>query len=347
MHAENRIARTLRIVAVALGAAAGLAIAVPSVAQQPIKVGIALSSFSIAQGLSFIAQDGGFFKKEGLDVTLIDARTGAGAIQAALSGNVQLATGSLDSTLNATAQGKLVHVPLRLYSGQPGYLVISKKFADASKVSANAPIAERLKALNGATLASPSQSSTYTVMLKQATDAAGVKATITFVASEGMVAALSTNNVDGVIVSSPYAEMAVAQGNVLWVDGPKGEFPGTQADDFVVPLSVPDPFWKENRDAVERVIRAYIAASDFAKNNPSEAAKAIRGRFPNQDDALFALVWQRNLPAFTNVIPSVAALKRTLNQAAGSNAAKIKALDPEGMLLSDVVAKARAQVGGK
>ena len=283
-------------------------------AQTPAKLSIALSSFSIAQALSFIAHDAGFFKKENLDVTLVDARSGAGAIQAALSGSVELATGALDSTLNASAQGKLVYVPLRLYSGQPGYLVLTKKFASSTKVDPGAPIAVRLKALKGATVASPSQSSTFTTMVKQAAASANVPVTMTYIASDAMVAALSTGNVDGVIVSSPFAERAVLQGaGVVWVDGPKGEFPGTEADDFVVPLSVPAPYYAANRDTVERVIRAYIGASEFVKSNPQAAAKSIRHRFAGLDDALFNQVWEGNLPAWTNVVPSVAALRRSLN----------------------------------
>ena len=308
----------------------------------PLKVSIALSSFSIAQALSFLAVDGGFFQRENLDVTLIDARTGAGAIQAVLSGSVQFATGNVDSALNATAQGKRIYVPLRLYSGQPGYLVISKKFAGASKVDTKAPLMDRLKALKGATLASPSLGSTYTVFLKKAAEVAGANIAITYLASEGMVAALTTGNIDGMIVSSPYAEVAVAQGaGVVWIDGPKGEFPGTRADDFVIPLSVPEPYAVANPAVVERVIRAYIAASNFVKSKPREARATIRNRFPNQDDALFALMWERNVPAFQNVIPDVDALRRAQEQATGTFAQQIKALDPNSMLLTDIVKKAR------
>ncbi len=312
---------------------------------QDTKLTIALSSFSIGQGLSFIAQEGGFFKRERLDVTLLDARSGAGAIQAALSGSVELATGSLDSTLNATAQGKMVYVPLRLYSGLPGYLVVTKKLAAAAKLPANASVMDRLKALKGATIASPSQSSTFTVMVKQAAEVAGVNVTVTYVANDGMVAALATGHVDGIIVSSPFAERAVAQGaGVLWVDGPRGEFPGTEADDFVVPLSVPAPYYAANREVVERVIRAYLAASNFVKTNPAGAAKAIRGRFANLDDALFNLVWDRNYQAFLTPVPTAAAVKRTQNNATGAFAVQVKALNPDSMLLADVVKAAQASL---
>ena len=185
------------------------------------------------------------------------------------------------------------------------------------------------------------------MMLKQAAEAAGVNVIVTYVASEGMVAALSTGNVDGVIVSSPYAERAIAQGfGVLWVDGPKGEFPGTESDDLVVPLSVPAPYYAANREVVERVIRAYIAAAEFVKSNPDAAAKSIRPRFAALDDALFNLVWERNMPAFTKVVPNAAAVKRTQNNATGAFAAQVKALDPESMLLSDVVKKVQASVPG-
>ncbi len=314
----------------------------------PAKLSIALSSFSIAQGLSFLAVDGGFFRRENLEVTLVDARTGAGAIQAALSGSVQFATGNVDSALNASAQGKMIYLPLRLYSGQPGYLVLSNKFAGASKVDPKAPLMDRLKALKGATLASPSLGSTNTIFLKKAAETAGVNITVTYIASEAMVAALKTGNIDGMIVSSPYAEVSVAQGiGVIWVEGPRGEFPGTRADDFVIPLSVPEPTLTANPNVVERVIRAYLAAADFVKSKPNEARAAIRNRFASQDDALFALVWERNLPAFLNVIPNVDALRRSQEQATGSFAQQIKALDPAPMLLSDVVKKAQSGTPGR
>lgn len=312
-------------------------------APAPVKLNIALSSMSIGQGLSMIAVDGGFFKRENLDVTLVDARTGAGAIQAALSGSVELATGNVDSALNATAQGKLIHTPLRVYSGQPGYLVLSKKFADASRVDPKAPIMDRLKALKGATIASPSQGSSFTIFVRRAAETGGVAVTMTYIASEAQVAALTTGNIDGMIVSSPYAEVAVAKGvGVIWLDGPKAEFPGTKLDDFVIPLSVPQTYLAANPGVVARVIRAYIAASEFVKARPNEARAVIRNRFPNQDDALFSLVWERNVAAFQNVIPTAEAMRRVQDQATGTFAEKIKALDPNGMLMADFVKKAQA-----
>ena len=137
----------------------------------------------------------------------------------------------------------------------------------------------------------------------------------------------------------------VAQGiGVVWVDGPKGEFPGTEADDFVVPLSVPAPYFAGNRDVVERVIRAYIGASELVKSNPQAAARAIRHRFASLDDGLFKLVWDGNVAAWKNIVPSTAALRRTQNQAAGNFATQIKALDPDSMLLADTVKKVQASM---
>lgn len=56
---------------------------------------------------------------------------------------------------------------------------------------------------------------------------------------------------------------------------------------------------------------------------------------------MFALMWERNVPAFQNVIPDVDALRRAQEQATGTFAQQIKALDPNSMLLTDIVKKAR------
>lgn len=301
---------------------------------------------SVGQALNFATLDGGFFDKQNLKVQLLNSKTGSAAVQAVISGDADFASANLETALNSTAQGRKLFVPLRLLSGQPGSLVVSKAFVERSGVSPDAPVDQRLKALSGATLASQSPDTSYTALLKNSLGGLGLQPDLTFIASETMPAVLANGQIDGFVASSPFTDQSVSRGDgIVWINGPKGEWPGTTADDFIVPLVVSEQKVQDDPELVTRVIAAYLAASNFVKTQPDAARDLVAKRFPDQDAALFNTIWQSNQDEFVKPIPTAADIARSQSTITGDFAQKVQAIDPSTMLLPDLVNKAESMAG--
>lgn len=302
---------------------------------------IALSSMSIGQALNFVTLDGGFFENYNLDVELLNSGSGSAATQAVISGDADFASSNVDTVLNAVAQDQELYTPLRLLSGQPGSLVVTKEFADQAGVAQDAPIDERLAALDGATVASPSPNSTYTVLVQRAVDSAGASVEFTYLDSQTMPAVLSQGQVDAFIASSPYTDQVVVEGQgVLWVNGHEGEWPGTSKLDFIVPLATPGETVENNPDRVVCTMAAYLEASQFIQEQPEEARQVIKDRFPDLGEDLFASIWETNRGSYSNPIPEPEAIARVQEGASGEFAEEIKQIDPESVLLPELVDRA-------
>jgi NitT/TauT family transport system substrate-binding protein len=101
---------------VALFACAASALAVPAAAQNaPTELSVAIVSPTAVELDLFIADKEGFFRDEGLHVTLITGGSPASVINLVASGNVGIAAGSTDSVMGAIAHG----LPLKFIA--PGF----------------------------------------------------------------------------------------------------------------------------------------------------------------------------------------------------------------------------------
>jgi len=75
-------------------------------AQAPTKVTVTTGSFSEREAVMFVAQDQGFFRRHGLDLTFVHVRSGPIGMAALAAGESQLHEGSVTgATLGAAAEG--------------------------------------------------------------------------------------------------------------------------------------------------------------------------------------------------------------------------------------------------
>jgi ABC-type nitrate/sulfonate/bicarbonate transport system substrate-binding protein len=324
------------------GSAAG------SSSSAPIKISIALPATSIAQSLIFIAQDAGLFKKYGISANLIVADGGSAAQQLVIAGSAQFANGAVEPALVATTQGHPMLTPIAGYAGFNSSLVISKALADKaaqSGITVTSPVTDRFKILDGTTVASSDPTAPSAVALRDGLSQAGVTAKITYVGTTGMLTVFLRHDVDAAMEASPNTEAAVAQGGgVVWVNGPKDEFPGFGSNYFTAPLAVSASYYQSNPNAVIRTAAALIAASDMVKNDQPAAEAIVRKHFANLSDAIFDQMWQANEVAFTNPLPTTADIANIIKNYSGADAAQVKQLNPASILGADIQSKAEALV---
>ena len=219
-----------------------IAIFLPGVvAAAPLRV--AYSAISGAMASLWVAQEGGYFKREGLDTELLYIGGGSLLIQSMLSGDVPFAYGPSVPVINATLRG----ADLALIGNTGNSLVFSIMSRPEIKQPAN------LKGKKiGVTRLGGSTDWALDAALKQW---ALERRELVVIQTGGMpegLAALSSGSLDAVVLSPPSNFRAVKAGMNELVDvGQLGiVFPNT-------PLSTTRSFIKSQRDTALRFLRGF------------------------------------------------------------------------------------------
>src|SRR5882757_1946586 len=119
---------------------------------QDIDIVMALPAATLTFSAPFIAEDAGFFKKEGLKVSFRNI-VGVGSVNAVIAGSADFTMGTGPVFLRAAAQGQRMLAFLNLVDKPLVELVLRKDVADAAGIAGTMPLAERAKAMKGRTIA--------------------------------------------------------------------------------------------------------------------------------------------------------------------------------------------------
>jgi ABC-type nitrate/sulfonate/bicarbonate transport system substrate-binding protein len=206
-----------------LAAAIVLAMAGTAAAAEPTRITIGMSSVSISGATARIAERMGMFAKHGLDATVTAMDNNNVATTALLAGSVDFVTSAPSDVIVAQARGQNLVALTSSYRGFAAVLVLSNAAIEKTHVSPTAPVSDRLKALDGLIIATPSATSTFTVAPKSAAASVGAKFRLTYMSQPAMVAALKSGAIDGIVCSAPFYVQPVLDGSgTIWINGPKG-----------------------------------------------------------------------------------------------------------------------------
>ncbi len=244
-------------------ALAALAFAGHANANEKFKVGY-LRVMDDAQAI--VAQEAGYYKKHGLDVELVEFKSGTDLIKAIVGG--QLDSGVLGFT-NAIAWASK-GADLKVVGGaQQGYhAIIARDEAGISKVSD----------LKGKTLASQAEGSTADTVLKGVVlKQAGLKpddVNIMGVSPQVAVQSLVGKRVDAAFLFEPQASIAklIAPVKQVYEIGEVWPFP------CMVVITSGDTL-KKRKDAVWKSLDAQREAIELLQKKPADASKLIAGYF--------------------------------------------------------------------
>lgn len=281
------------LLSLALAAATAISMAGGAQAQEKKKITIATSSASVPAGAARIAKELGLFEKYGIEASVTPMDTGITATSGLLAGSLDFVTTGPSDVVLAQGNGQDVVAITNGYKGFAANIVISKAVQEKSGVSPNAPIKERLKVLNGLTIASTSSGSTFTVGLKTAAESVGSKVNVVYMAQPAMVAAFQRGAIDGFTVASPYFTPPLLAGTgVMWVSGPRGDFPPDNAPANSVVVIAKRDFLAANPELTKRVVAAF---EDFWKavgERPNDVKAAMKRLWPDMDDKTLDLVFE-------------------------------------------------------
>ncbi|HEY0846510.1 MAG TPA: ABC transporter substrate-binding protein [Noviherbaspirillum sp.] len=252
--------KSLKILVAALAA---LVIAGPAAAQEKFKVGY-LRVMDDAQAI--VAHEAGYYKKQGLDVELVEFKSGTDLIKAIVGG--QLDTGVLGFT-NAVAWASK-GADLKVVGGaQHGYHAIVVREEAGIKTVAD---------LKGKTLASQAEGSTADTVLKGVVlKQAGLKpddVNVMGVSPQVAVQSLVGKRVDAAFLFEPQASIAqlIAPVKQIYEIGEVWPFP------CMVVITSGETL-KKRKDAVWKSLDAQKEAIDLLQKKPADASKLIAGYF--------------------------------------------------------------------
>jgi NitT/TauT family transport system substrate-binding protein len=251
-----------------------------------------------------IAEQLGYFKDEGLDVTINDFGGGAKSLQALVGGSVDAVTGAYEHTIDMQSKGQDVRALIELGRFPAIVLLMKADKAAALKSAAD------LKGLKIGVTA-PGSSTQFFVSYLIA-KAGGKPADTSFIgvgAGPTAVAAMQKGEIDGLSHLDPVISKLEADGGVTIFADTRSEKGTTAIFGGPLPAAVlyaKKDFIHANPETTQRLVNAFVKAlSWLAKASPEDVAKTVPEAYWLGDKSLYLRAVKANLEAYsrTGIIP--------------------------------------------
>ena len=321
---RNRAAAAILGLATALGPTTGKS--------QEMEVIFAIPALTLTFTAHFVAEDAGFFKKEGLKVTTRNL-VGVASPNAVLAGSADFTMGTGPVFLRAAAQGQRFLAIANLVERPMVEMVLRKDVADRLGITESMPVAERAKRLKGLTIAIQGVGSIVHAWERYVVARAGLDVekdvTIAPMNPPAMLPALDAKQVDGYTTSMPFTTIAVLQGKAIMLASAVTDAPELVPFAYGLIYTRPETC-QQKREMCARMARAYAAASKMIQDKPNEVFEILKKRFPQMDPALLGEAWKRTQTAHAKDI------RVTIPQLENSQKVSLEAklLDPKDALKS-------------
>lgn len=253
---------------------------------------IPVSSFSFASVVVRAAKELGLFEQNGLNARIVAMDSANVATSALIAGSAEVVVSGPGELIAAQARGQPVVLVVDVYRGFGASLVLAKAAAARSGVEASAPVAQRLKALDGLVIASPSATSSFTVAFKGAAEAVGAKLRFVYMAQPAMAAALENGAIQGMVASAPFWGFPVSRGGgVLWLSGPRGELPAQFMPVSTTSIQAMQPFAAANPRLMQQLIATVRGFGTIVAERPAVAKAAVAKLYPDVDAATMEVLF--------------------------------------------------------
>ena len=269
--------RMTSAIIIAAGLAASAA-SLPARAEDE-KTSVALPALTITFTPTYVAQDTGIWKKEGLDVTIHDI-VGLGSTNAMLAGSVDFAVQSGPTLIRGNARGqKMMGVSL-MAAGVAFELTLRKEAAGGMTMAT--PVVERAKSLKGKKIAVDSPNSVVEGFLRYIAAKGGLGGRdiiLSFMQPPEMLAGLRSGAIDGGVHTFPWTKTSQRQGDILFASGI------TDVPDLLPTVGTstttrPD-FCDKKPSVCEKLVHGYVLAHAFIHDHPKESLDVLKKRMPN------------------------------------------------------------------
>ena len=285
---SQRVALALAVIAMAL-------LPVTGKADEPIDVIIALPAPTLTFAAPFLAEDAGFYKKEGLNVSH-RMLVGVAAVNAVISGSADFTDSTGPVFLRAAAQGQRLLAIANLVDRPLVEMVLRKDVYEALKINDGMSLAERARLLKGRTIAIQGVGSIIHAWERLVAVRGGLDpetdVQIAPMDPPAMLGALQTKAVDGFATSLPFTTEAVVNGAAdMFASAAQGIAPDLIPFPYGLIMTKPETC-QTNREKCVRVVRALAAADRMIHDEPDKALQILSNRFKQIDPAVLAAAWK-------------------------------------------------------
>jgi ABC-type nitrate/sulfonate/bicarbonate transport system substrate-binding protein len=270
--------------------------AVPGLAQQKmIETSLTLPTTSLTLTAAYVAEDAGFWEKEGLKVST-RVITGVGAMNAVIAGSVDFTMSTGSTFARAAVRGQRLLAIANVVDRPQVEFVLRKDVADAAGIRPDTPIAERAKALRGKTIAIDGVQSVIHAFTMLVARKGGVDPEkdmrVSPMSPSSMLAALKSKQVDGYATSLPWSTQGIQSGDaVMLASGPMADLPEFIPYAYMVVMTRPE-VCKNSRETCERMGRSMKSAAAFIRERPDETLEILKKRFPQMEPGLLAAAFK-------------------------------------------------------
>jgi ABC-type nitrate/sulfonate/bicarbonate transport system substrate-binding protein len=300
---------------------------------RPVTIGLASTSFATAAPR--IAKEIGLFEKRGLDAKFVVMDNANAATSALIAKSVDFALSGPGELVVAQGRGQKVVLIANAYAGLSGTVVLAKSVADKLGVAPDAPIKQRLKALDGLVLGSTSATGVYTVSIRGAASAVGANVRFAYMAQPAMTAALESGAIQGFVGGAPFWSVPLLKGSgVLWISGPKGELPAEFTPSSAANLQAMRDFAEANAELMKTVAAVFAELDAAITDRPAEVKAALGRLYRDLDastlDLLFnaeSAAWKAKPLTAKDIAVEIAYVKSS-----GAPLPQIDNVDPKSMI---------------
>lgn len=304
--------------AIGAGAAAGGGNAGQSTSGGLTNVNVTVSTATVAYSALYLAIQNGYFKKQGLNVTITVVKGGGATIPALLSNSAQFGISSVFHQIDAVAQGQNVVSIGAINIGEGLDVVISKKKAQELGITPNSTLAQKGAALKDLTVGVISSSGEPYYVLADLAKRGGIDPSqlkMQDITGNAAVTAFQRGEIDAVEIGLPVTTEVLATGQAeTLISCANGDLPDLVGDAIGTVLA--NPSWvSSHRDVAKRFLTAIGQAQAFYTSNPAQAGAILKkGYFQSVPQSVYNDAWTESL----KVQPStptltVGQLQRTIN----------------------------------
>jgi sulfonate transport system substrate-binding protein len=299
-----KFARTLTFAALALAVAlAGVA---PAGAQEKKQITLGVGGKGLLYYLPLtLAERLGYFKEQGLEVTINDFAGGAQSLQALVGGSVDVVTGAYEHTIRMQAKGQDIRAVTEL-GRFPGIVLAVKK----DKAAAVKSFAD-LKGMKIGVTAPGSSTNFFAMYLMvkaglKADDAAFIRVG----AGATAVAAMKKGEIDAISNLDPVITKLEQDGDIVIIADSRTE-EGNQklfgGNNPAAVVYLKNDFIEKNPETVQRIVNAFYKALKWVeKASPDDVTKVVPEEYYLGDKALYLAALKASAPMYsrTGVVPA-------------------------------------------
>ena len=268
-------------------------VSLPSAAQPPSqKLTFVLAGAGLHYIVHYVAEAGGFFKEEGLEVETVNVPSAPRMVAAIMGGSADVAPSNVQPVIQALKQGGSMVAVSRVFDIFPMTLVLSNSALAKTGITPSMSIDEKVKRLNGlkigiTTVGSGTDLAVRSLLRTRGMDPDKTVSMQPLGTPESMLVALEKGLVDGISYPAPHVQIAEKRGlGKIVVDPLSGEVPEIRGMEYMTLITSRDILAKK-RPQIASAVRAYTKAMRFVETNPKEARALVYRYFKDMDQDVF------------------------------------------------------------